>query len=446
MTGAMKYRVGLWFGLLMAMASPGCAQFDLRRDIPWRIGEVVSPKTPTKIVAIWTDAVLHQPGKPPTRGFGGRLMFYSPEESAPIKVDGTLIVYAFDEEGRAPNDVKPDRKYVFPPDQFARHYSKSKLGHSYSVWIPWDQVGGPRKEISLIARFIPKNGAAIVSAPSRQILPGVLPPEDPAYSEASGSGSLLAGHLARAYQPPAPLGQEPLPANSLPAVPEAPVVPAEERPLPAEYSPFGRSASLMGRNFQQIVPESSHIGSEKETEQRGANPLRPASYEQPASANKPRQEPMDSTKAVRETPSGQTRPRMRTTTIPIPAPLIRRRTTSFAQTQGGTNPGFVPFPGESPQALAERARRNWLQDNRNSPLSPSESPWGGEPQSLLGTQAEEAPGQPEAKVTGLGRLPEQASRWTSGRPAIRSGPIGPQAPTGPIAPPVRDRAALPPLP
>ena len=99
-------------------------------------------------------------------------MFYEGKKESPIKVDGVLVVYAFDENGRDPNSARPDRKYVFTPEQLPAHYSKSKLGHSYSVWIPWDEVGGVQKEISLIVRFEPKNSPAIVGDQHRLLLPG----------------------------------------------------------------------------------------------------------------------------------------------------------------------------------------------------------------------------------------------------------------------------------
>ncbi len=106
------------------------------------------------------------------RGFGGRLLFYSGDKPEPIKVDGTLTVYVFDETNRDPNNAKPDRKYVFTKEQLSSHYSKSKLGHSYSVWLPWDETGGPQKEISLIARFTPEKGGVVVGEQNKQILPG----------------------------------------------------------------------------------------------------------------------------------------------------------------------------------------------------------------------------------------------------------------------------------
>jgi hypothetical protein len=127
-------------------------------------------------VGTWTDTVLTQPGQKPQRGFGGRLVFYGRDEKKPILVDGQLVVYAFDESGRDPTDNKPTRRYVFPPDQVPRHMSISEIGASYSFWLPWDEAGGPRTEVSLICRFEPKGGAVITSEQTRHLLPGALAP------------------------------------------------------------------------------------------------------------------------------------------------------------------------------------------------------------------------------------------------------------------------------
>jgi hypothetical protein len=69
----------------------------------------------------------------------------------------------------------PDRKIVYPVKEFEGLYSKSKLGHSYSVWVPWDEAGGTRKEITLLVRFIPKEGAVIASEQIKVLLPGLDP-------------------------------------------------------------------------------------------------------------------------------------------------------------------------------------------------------------------------------------------------------------------------------
>jgi len=146
----------------------------------WPFKKEEKPGKPDKIVALWSDTVLTQTGQPPLRGFGGRLMFYEGKQEDPVKVEGTLVVYAFEETDRDANNSRPDRKYVFTPQQLPSHYSKSKIGHSYSVWLPWDEVGGFQKEITLIVRFQPKEGTAAIGEPARQLLPGRIPPPKPA--------------------------------------------------------------------------------------------------------------------------------------------------------------------------------------------------------------------------------------------------------------------------
>lgn len=154
----------------------GCQQWDLSRKIPWGEGEDGEQEPPMKLVAIWTDTVLQQPNRPSVRGFGGKLTFFGRRDSIkPIRVAGSLVVYAFDEANRDPANVTPDRKFVFDAEQFKKHHSKDKQGDSYSFWIPWDQAAGEQKEISLIARFTPLRGGTIVSEQTRHLLPGNKP-------------------------------------------------------------------------------------------------------------------------------------------------------------------------------------------------------------------------------------------------------------------------------
>ncbi len=141
---------------------------------PWSDDEDAA-EAPSRLVGTWTDTVLHQTGKQPQRGFGGRLIFYGKEVEKPVLVDGQLVIYAFDETNRDPTDNKPTRRYVFPPDQMARRMSKTALGPSYSFWLPWDEVGGPQTEISLIARFEPQGGAIVIGEQTKHLLPGETP-------------------------------------------------------------------------------------------------------------------------------------------------------------------------------------------------------------------------------------------------------------------------------
>ena len=162
----------LLVGLASAATPIGCAPLNIAKHLPWP-GRDSESEIPGKMTVVWTDTSLNQPGRPAVRGFGGRIMFYGKDEKKPVKVNGRLTVYAFDESETPDANAAPKKKYVFNADQLPQHYSESKLGHSYSVWLPWDEIGGPTRKIGLIVRFEPTDGPAIASDNSHQLLPGI---------------------------------------------------------------------------------------------------------------------------------------------------------------------------------------------------------------------------------------------------------------------------------
>ena len=171
--------------LLLALApSAGCSAWQKTKPYVWPWGADSEPQAPSKVVAMWTDSVAYPGNRSPLRGFGARLMFYGKDGSKPVKVDGSLVVYGFDETDRKASNTKPDQKFVFTAEEFAKHYSKSDIGHSYSVWVPWDTAGGPQTSVSLIVRFMPKDGNVVVSEQTTQVLPGPKSGADLAESKA----------------------------------------------------------------------------------------------------------------------------------------------------------------------------------------------------------------------------------------------------------------------
>ncbi|MEX2286156.1 MAG: hypothetical protein WD648_03640, partial [Planctomycetaceae bacterium] len=167
--------------LCLTTVLAGCSHLPLSQKFSQMWEGDAAAVVPERLTAMWTDTVLSQPGKLGVRGFGGRLMFYGRGREKPVKVDGTLMVYAYDDTGAGPMQTPPTRKFVFPAEQLNDHYSESMLGHSYSFWLPWDKVGGEPRHISLIARFEPLKGPPIKSEITRHILPGI--PSEP-YDEA----------------------------------------------------------------------------------------------------------------------------------------------------------------------------------------------------------------------------------------------------------------------
>ena len=239
----MTTQAGLATILVVALAasSSGCASWDFSKPIPWGSGENGELEKPMKVVAMWTDTVLTANNHPPIRGFGGRLMFFGSDEK-PAQAKGTLSIFAFREDGREIANVVPDRKYVFTPEQVAKHYSKGNLGHSYSFWLPWDEMnGGEEVKISLVCRFNAESGAMVMSEQTTHVLPGKKPQHpvaasgaDPA-ATAGNVSSLAVQHAAyndfRGLEP-APRHAE---ASAAPTA-NAPQGTLEQSPAPAQQS------------------------------------------------------------------------------------------------------------------------------------------------------------------------------------------------------------------
>ncbi len=128
-------------------------------------------ESPEQLMVVWTDAVQNIPGQPPRRGCGGRLYFFD-RKSRPIPVDGTLIVYAFDDAVPSSDGARPQARFVFSADQFTKSFSESELGASYNVWVPWDTLGNPQKKLTLITVFRDGAGKVIKADPASVVLPG----------------------------------------------------------------------------------------------------------------------------------------------------------------------------------------------------------------------------------------------------------------------------------
>lgn len=166
---------------LLVFGPTGCASMSskdgkqessLMKRLPWVSDDEETPEpypNPAKVATTWTPDSLVQSGRMPTRGFGGRIYFYD-EKSRPVPVDGTLTIHGFDDTATSPEDSV--KRFRFTPEQFTRHFSQTDLGASYSVWIPWDAVGGDQKKISLVASFTTVEGTTVQGTPATIVLPG----------------------------------------------------------------------------------------------------------------------------------------------------------------------------------------------------------------------------------------------------------------------------------
>ena len=165
----------------------GCAMFDA--GMPKMFEKEPEFLAPQQMIPLWSDTVLHQAGSKGQRGCGGRFMFYTGDNKEGVRVDGAVTVYVWNDT-QSGKQRKPDKKYVFPAEKLQNHYSKSKVGHSYSFWIPWDAAGSDHTELTVVARFVGRDGSDITTPASKVILPGpVSMPTVPQTAQQANGGT-----------------------------------------------------------------------------------------------------------------------------------------------------------------------------------------------------------------------------------------------------------------
>ena len=130
-------------------------------DSPWWKKDDLPPvQTPSKIVAIWTDSVYNETGAKPIRGLGGRIYFYNAQHET-VRVDGKLTVFLYDDtDENARERQEATQRIDFEPEDVANKYTPTEFGPSYRFWVPWDEVGGERVQLSVIPVLHIKRRAA----------------------------------------------------------------------------------------------------------------------------------------------------------------------------------------------------------------------------------------------------------------------------------------------
>ncbi len=152
----------------------GCQSWETQGKLPLFSRDKKEKKTdspPEKIVAVWTEATHHHPGKKAERGFGSRIVFYDAQDR-PLEITGKVTVFVFDDQHPAADEPAPKYKFVFPEEVIASHYSKSDLGHSYSFWIPLAAIDSPTIPFSLVVRYDSPQGERVLSDLTKKVLVG----------------------------------------------------------------------------------------------------------------------------------------------------------------------------------------------------------------------------------------------------------------------------------
>ena len=129
-----------------------------------------------RIVCIWEPAEGTGLDGLPTRGFAGRILFFAAGNRSPVRVNGDVRIYLFDDEGTPAQRAKPIHQFDFLGNAWTIHLQESTLGLAYQVFIPYVGKQPWQTRSALRVRFVPKHGQTIFSEMVRVTLPGPTRP------------------------------------------------------------------------------------------------------------------------------------------------------------------------------------------------------------------------------------------------------------------------------
>ncbi len=181
-----------WLGLSLLFAS-GCSSLQLFGP---KVVEADAKHPVGEILCIWEAAEGRGLDNHPCRGFAGQVLFFAAGRKAPVKVNGDVRIYVFDDEGVNGDPALPLHQFDFPAAAWNALLRPSNLGTSYQIFVPYTRKGQNQTTCSVRVSFTPDGGLPIYSKTATVDLPGTAPPmksEDKQVVTVSNESTMSAG-------------------------------------------------------------------------------------------------------------------------------------------------------------------------------------------------------------------------------------------------------------
>lgn len=174
MFGPRSLRVIMSCGILLC-SNFGCATFH--SPFGKKVPTATASNPAVQIIGLWQHADGNDPDGRPCKGFSGQILFLSNGSPVPVKIDGDVRIYLFDDQGTLEEQAKPLRVFEFDSGSWDVHLAQSTLGLTYTVFIPYTRRGVTDANCSLRIRLKPKQGPVVFSDFSNMPLNGNKKPQ-----------------------------------------------------------------------------------------------------------------------------------------------------------------------------------------------------------------------------------------------------------------------------
>ena len=163
--------IGLFVCLCTGMT--GCSSLNVSNLLPSKIPEATAKNPVSAILAIWEPSEGQGVDQLPSRGFAGQILFITRRNAEPVKINGDVRIYVFDDAGDDSKQGKPIHQFDFSAEAWNRHLQSNSLGPSYHCFIPYSRKdNSSQTHCALRVRLTTKDGRTTYSDMVSVVLPG----------------------------------------------------------------------------------------------------------------------------------------------------------------------------------------------------------------------------------------------------------------------------------
>lgn len=157
---------------LSILVNVGCSSMGVH--LPWEKSvPTASEKHPViEVMALWQPGEGRGLDHLPTRGFAGQILFFAAGIETPVKVDGDVSIYVFDDSGSRDEQKKPIHEFNFDAGSWNTYFRDTNFGPAYQVFIPYTRRGSHQANCAIRIKYQPKTGTQMFSDVANIVLKG----------------------------------------------------------------------------------------------------------------------------------------------------------------------------------------------------------------------------------------------------------------------------------
>jgi len=167
-TGKLSWQ---WWAALLLMCA-GCS--TLRNSMPPATPQTATLEDPAvRVLCMWQPVEGRGLDDLPTPGFAGQIAFLTAGSPEPVRVEGDVSVYLFDDQGTEAEQQRPLRRFNFLGGAWQMHEQETSWGPTYQIFIPYVREGTHQARCALCVQLRPPGGGPVVRSDLAHVtLPG----------------------------------------------------------------------------------------------------------------------------------------------------------------------------------------------------------------------------------------------------------------------------------